>query len=1112
MMTPLEPVNTGRPEPGAGIEPWRRRRLSAAQIAILYLIGSACWIVFTDKLAFLESPDPKTNQLIQSVKGIFFVSCSATLLYLLIHRAMRDSERVAELMRIAHERYELAVAGSEEIVWDWDIVHDRTYWSGRLLESLGISPTVNLTESVVGREWESRLHPEDKDRVWAELQRHLDTDAPYDVEYRLRATGDGYRWFRSRGKAVRDASGKAVRMVGSMSDVTIKHVAEEKVRNSEARFRAIFEQNPHPMWIFDRAAMQILDVNDAAVRKYGYTLEEFRRLSLRDMCPPADFERLKKFVVTQDPDAPYIGEWKHIKKNGEVIEVLASTCSLPIEGGRRIRLGTFVDVTEQNRVAQALRDSEQRYRQIVETAAEGIWLVEKDWTTKFVNKKFADMLGLDPATMIGRHVLDFIPEESRGASLERMARRERGISEQHDFRFKRSDGTDLWTLINVQALQDEHGQFAGALAMLTDITDRRAAEETLRSERELFLAGPVIAWRWKNAPGWPVMFVSKNVSTLGYSTTDFTSGVIRFADIVHPADLPRISDEVSHYVSNSHATFEQEYRLRTGDGRWRWMKDYSTIQRDESGMVVGFAGYTIDSTERKDEERWQEDQRRVLAQLASNVELSVVLDTIVKAVQDQEPGMACSILSLEPDSTVRTLAAPNLPKAYSDAINGFTIGPSAGSCGTAMHRRARVIVTDIQRNPLWEQFKGVAAKHNLHACWSEPIIASDGHVLGSLAMYYQEPRTPNARELRLISVAAGLASIAIERGRAEKALRDSQQRLSMLVRSTPLGVIFWDTSFRIAEWNHGAETIFGYSSDEAIGMPGSTLVPEEVKPYVDQIWKKLSSNSGGTRGTNANIRKDGRTIYCEWYNSPLIDPGGKLLGVASVVEDITDRRAAQERQSFMLSELDHRVKNNLAAIMSLAQQTGRTTSSNEEFQRTFAGRIRALARMHDVLSRSNWRGVRLRMLVAQTLEAFSTTNRSEIQGEDIMLPARVVQAVSMALNELATNAAKYGSLSTPLGGVHVSWTLEPTEFADAVPGVHDLMLTWREHDGPPVETPTRRGFGTELIEGAVAFELHGRAKLEYYSGGLVCAMRFPLGYPEPMSETPENTGGFGASV
>ena len=165
----------------------------------------------------------------------------------------------------------------------------------------------------------------------------------------------------------------------------------------------------------------------------------------------------------------------------------------------------------------------------------------------------------------------------------------------------------------------------------------------------------------------------------------------------------------------------------------------------------------------KQQDDFRRGQSKILQRLAANAPLPEILERLVLLIEAQSPGMLCSILLLSEDGDhVRHGAAPSLPKAYVEAIDGAAIGPKVGSCGTAMYRGEPVVVTDISVDPLWEDFRELALANGLRACWSTPILSGRGKVLGSFAMYYREPRSPAGEEQHLTDVATKLAAEAIE--------------------------------------------------------------------------------------------------------------------------------------------------------------------------------------------------------------------------------------------------------------------------------------------------------------------------------------------------------------
>ncbi|HEV2565415.1 MAG TPA: sensor histidine kinase, partial [Microvirga sp.] len=187
-------------------------------------------------------------------------------------------------------------------------------------------------------------------------------------------------------------------------------------------------------------------------------------------------------------------------------------------------------------------------------------------------------------------------------------------------------------------------------------------------------------------------------------------------------------------------------------------------------------------------------------------------------------------------------------------------------------------------------------------------------------------------------------------------------------------------------------------------------------------------------------------------------------------------------------ELNHRVKNTLATVQSIASQTLRNAPSTRDAKDALEGRLIALARAHDVLTRESWESAELKEIVAQAVAPYASRgeDRLHLSGPEIRLSPRMALALAMALQELATNAVKYGALVNPTGEIRITWDVE------AAPPVSRLHLRWEESGGPPVQAPSRRGFGSRLIERSLSQELNGNARIEFRPIGIVCTVDAPL--------------------
>jgi two-component sensor histidine kinase len=215
---------------------------------------------------------------------------------------------------------------------------------------------------------------------------------------------------------------------------------------------------------------------------------------------------------------------------------------------------------------------------------------------------------------------------------------------------------------------------------------------------------------------------------------------------------------------------------------------------------------------------------------------------------------------------------------------------------------------------------------------------------------------------------------------------------------------------------------------------------------------------------------------------------GRITRTLSAAIDIDERKRAEERRTLLIHELNHRVKNTLAAVQSIARQTLRSERDPAEMSEVFTARLVSLSAAHDILTRENWEGAGLRELAQVALGAFDE-RRIRMSGPDVRLGARAAIALSMALHELATNAAKYGALSGEAGNVALAWTTRRAN--DEVL----LELEWRETGGPPVAAPKRRGFGSRLLTQGVRADLNGAAELRFEPDGVICRITAPLDTP-----------------
>ncbi len=321
----------------------------------------------------------------------------------------------------------------------------------------------------------------------------------------------------------------------------------------------------------------------------------------------------------------------------------------------------------------------------------------------------------------------------------------------------------------------------------------------------------------------------------------------------------------------------------------------------------------------------------------------------------------------------------------------------------------------------------------------------------------------------------------------QRAAQDVRNLLSAIVEGSDDAIASKDLNGVINSWNKGAERLFGYKPREIIGKPVLTLIPPELHHEEPGIIERIRNGERIEHYETVRVRKGGERIHVSLTVSPIRDSTGRVIGASKIARDITERKRAEEQRTLLINELNHRVKNTLATVQSLAMQTLRNTTRSEEARELFDSRLSALARAHDLLTAQNWERASLTEVVSRALSPFRTdASRVGFSGPEVSVSPKQALALSIALHELATNAAKYGALSNDTGRVEVTWLLAPTD------GDDELHLTWRESGGPAVTPPTRAGFGSRLIQRNLARELGGDAQIEYRPEGVVASISTPL--------------------
>jgi PAS domain S-box-containing protein len=616
---------------------------------------------------------------------------------------------------------------------------------------------------------------------------------------------------------------------------------------------------------------------------------------------------------------------------------------------------------------------------------------------------------------------------------------------------ERPDGSRRTALVNIRALKDHRGRIQGAINCFQDITAHKAVEEELRrsnQDLEDFFENSAIALHIVNGEGVITRANRAELSLLGYARDEYIG---RHIAEFH-ADAPVIGD-ILHRLSCGEKLEHYPARLRAKDGSIKHVRITSNCRFDQA-RLINTRCFTTDVTDLHEAEtarRESEDR------LAATYEAA----TIGIAEADEQGNL------LRVNDALCKMLGRSREQLLAMNFLDYTHHSSRDEDAASYARQVRGEIDNYV-------IRKRAAK-------------ADGAIL-YLDVHSSSVRAPDGRFRYGVRVLQDVTAAK----RMEDRIRESEQHMRDLLEALPAAVYTTDAAGRITFYNKAAVEMAGCTpaAGQEWCVTWRLYTPDGAPLPHDECPMAIALNEDrAVRGAEAVAeRPDGTRVPFIPYPTPLHDANGKLIGAINMLVDITDRKQAENRQKILIDELNHRVKNTLAMVQSLAIQTVRHAESLQDFIGKFQARLLAVAAAHDLLTKRHWEKAPLGSLAAEVLAPLTGTAhpRVTIGGPSFDLSPRAALSLTMALSELATNAVKYGALSSENGALSLRWNLlqEPD---GAV-----LSVEWQERGGPPVTPPARRGFGMRLMERCIEADLRGALDLVFEPNGVCCRMTFPV--------------------
>lgn len=368
---------------------------------------------------------------------------------------------------------------------------------------------------------------------------------------------------------------------------------------------------------------------------------------------------------------------------------------------------------------------------------------------------------------------------------------------------------------------------------------------------------------------------------------------------VHPDDIPIAIESYRHAFKQREPTI-LEYRINTRTEGYRWVIDHSVPRYSRDGDFLGYIGSVMDIHDRKTTEQLLALEKRVLEMNARpSVALKTITDYFLEGLENHFPGMLCSIITLHEDhATMDVLSAPSLPSDYSNAVKGVKISLRAGSCGSAMYLKQRVITTDIFTDPCWQDYRELARQFNLRSCWSLPILNAHGEVLATIATYYRQTKSPGPRELNILERVGDLLRIIIENKTAEAKIRLNHERYLLVTKATNDAIWDWDVIDSMY-WGEGYYTLFGYKpglSKDGYAKWESCIHPEDHDRVIVGLNKYIHSNTSRIwQDEYRFLKANGEYALVHDRGFLIFDQEGKINRMVGSVQDITAKKEMEKK-------------------------------------------------------------------------------------------------------------------------------------------------------------------------------------------------------------------------
>jgi PAS domain S-box-containing protein len=814
-------------------------------------------------------------------------------------------------LRESEDRLQLAQRVGNVGTFEWNIKTGVNRWTPELERMYGLARGGFAgTQSA----WEKLVHPEDRQSTVHAIQRALkEKDGAFEAQWRVIWEDGSVHWLLGRAWVVRDETGTPERFIGVNVDITERKRVEEALEESQKQLVLALESSKTAIFDWDvierRGAWnaQMAAIYAFQPKSEYITAEEWVGLFHSD-----DKERLRREAegFWQEGEefsfefrtAPRNGHFKWVTSRGRIVRDT---------DGKAIRMvGIHTDISDRKHAEYSLEQRQAELNEAQRLAKIGSWHWNPVTDTVIWSDELYRIAGRDPklhAVRYEDHQTLYTPESwERLQTVVNQALKD-GTPYSTELEMIRADGDRRWVIAKGEAQRDSQEAVVALRGTVQDITDRKRMEEELRNaeQRTRFSLenANIGTWEWNVQTG-HVRWSSNMESVHGQAAGSFGNSFDSFFEGVFIEDRERVMEEIKTALSGS-GTYKAEYRQYRSDGTLGWMEVHGRVEFDGNRQPVRMFGICANITERKHTQELLAQEARALSRLNACSSRLWQMQTLEDGLKEM---IAATVELLRADKGNVQILHPERGVLTIEAQHGFekdfleffreVSADDDTACGRALRTGERIVIEDVEQDAPFAPFREVARAAGYRAVVSTPLIGNNGSPLGMLSTHFRLPHRPTDQELRRLDLYARQAADFIDRCRSDERLRESNRAAGLfaaIVSSSDDAIVSKNLDGIIQTWNTGAERIFGYTAQQAIGQPITLIIPPDRRSEEDDILARIRRGERIDHFQTVRIRMDGTLIDVSVTISPVYDSSGLVIGASKVARDVTAQKEAAER-------------------------------------------------------------------------------------------------------------------------------------------------------------------------------------------------------------------------